>query len=76
MTAAGKILAILVLTGVAGAGGYWAGRHGVPVPAALLERVPGLSAWTGATLRAAPAPDFTARTVISRSKTIYSLWSI
>ena len=57
MTAAGKILAAVALAGVAGAGGYWTGRHGVPVPPQLLDRVPALSAWTGATLRAAPAPS-------------------
>jgi Cu(I)/Ag(I) efflux system membrane fusion protein len=48
--------AFILVAAAAGAGGYWAGRHGVSVSAEVAARIPALSAW----LRqppAAPAPS-------------------
>ena len=57
MSRTAKLAAGLIAIGIAGAGGYWAGRHELAVPFQLLERVPGVLGWIEATLRAARAPS-------------------
>ena len=55
MTRSGLAALVLVATAVTGAGGYWAGRHGMSVPPDLLAHVPGLQRWLPTEpVRAAP----------------------
>jgi len=55
MSRVGMAALVLVAAAATGAGGYWAGRHGMSVPPDLLAHVPGLQKWASAPASATPS---------------------